>query len=69
MPCYDSRDSPDYVRAEEKAKQQVYIDKLTRMLCKLCKAYGSHDKDMPNDVFKWWQQHKKVDEERKESGR
>ncbi|KKL89681.1 hypothetical protein LCGC14_1912280 [marine sediment metagenome] len=72
MPCSDGRDGRIvYVENPEK------VDRLTRMLCSLCRAVDEHNNDqgvlspdcwvsMPNNIAKWWDEHKEQDRVRTE---
>ena len=66
MPCYDSRDEPDFVRREAKKEFQQDLDILTRLLCE---AMGYLDTrnigDGSDELRSWWKEHKKLDRERR----
>lgn len=67
MPCYDSRNSPDYVRQEVQAEMQGRVDQLTNWLCLTMgtlEQLGFHAKDP--ELHKWWEEHKAWDAARKE---
>lgn len=62
MPCYDDRNSPEVIYRESSEK----INKLTRMLCGLCRR-------TPNEMIKsipglwaWWVDHQAMDRRREE---
>ena len=52
MPCYDSRNEPDYVRAEAKLEFQADLDKLTRLLCEAMKLIDETYDDQYGDDAK-----------------
>lgn len=72
MPCYDSRnDNPQIVYRSGRKRDQKEIDRLTRMLCALCKRV---DRKYPHFVYPrelqaWWTAHKLVDKVRASIGR
>lgn len=61
MPCYytGSAEGDAELRAEESRK---LVTELTQMLCSLCEKIP--EKDLPQNVAKWYKKHRKVDEER-----
>ena len=70
MPCYDSRDSPDYVKKETRKEQQEYVDKLTRLLCRACYlvdeiAGGIPDEGNDAELVAWYTEHREVDRKRR----
>jgi hypothetical protein len=61
VPCYDSRSSPDYVRAE----MQGRVDELARWLCNalnLLEELGFNTSDP--ELRTWWENHKRFDIDR-----
>ena len=63
MPCYDSRNSTEYI--EEQYNKR--INELTQMLCALCqKVEGINPLIIAADVTlnAWWQEHQRKDMER-----
>lgn len=65
MPCSDQYSYAKDDRIEEYKKQN---DKLADMLCKILnKVYAEETyniEEFGNDIFQWWEEHKKFDEER-----
>lgn len=71
MPCYDHRNSPDYVRNEVQAEMQGRVDQLARWLCAVL---GSIEyvqqaplKMKDPELQNWWDTHKAWDNARKEA--
>lgn len=67
MPCYDHRNSPDYIRGE----MQQRVDQLARWLCSVL---GSLEviqqaplKLNDPELQDWWDTHKALDKARKEA--
>ena len=70
MPCYDSRSDSNYVRAEAKKEFQADLDKLTRMLCDMCKSTEKRDFPMPTvEIERWWTEHQMLDQMREDKTR
>jgi hypothetical protein len=69
MPCYDSRNEPDNIRAEAKRDFQADLDKLTRMLCRACavieKKANALELSMGAELSEWWERHKRLDKKRR----
>ena len=66
MPCYDHRDSPDYVRNEARAE----IDRMAQWLCHVLGALEKMGIDITQhdpELAKWWTEHKAFDGARKET--
>lgn len=68
MPCYDSRNDPEYIREEYLTKiddLRYQNDKLTQYLCGLCShAYPGHIDAVPG-LRAWWKSHQEFDRKRK----
>lgn len=66
MPCYDSRSSPDNVRAEAKKEFQADLDKLTRLLCEATRIiHRTQNMSLASEeLFKWHLGHLSLDVER-----
>jgi hypothetical protein len=64
MPCYDHRNHPDY-RGETGGSQQAEIDKLTAMLCSVCRQCAVYHIGIEVGINSWYQQHQLVDAARK----
>ena len=67
MPCYDHRNSPDYVRQEVQAEMQGRVNELANWLClamSTLEALGFDPKDAA--LRKWWEDHKQFDADKKE---
>jgi len=70
MPCRD-----DYpVRSEPTVSQKDFdavrsrLDKVTNLLCKLCKLAGVDERfSVDSDIYQWYQNHKAEDAKRKEA--
>ena len=70
MPCYDHRDSPDYVRKEVRAEMQKEIDRMAQWLCHVLGALEKMGIDITQhdpELAKWWTEHKAFDEARKDT--
>jgi hypothetical protein len=71
MPCYDHRNSPDYVRGEVQAEMQGKVDQLTRWLCSVLGTIehnqGKRLKLKDPELQAWWDTHKAWDTARKEA--
>lgn len=71
MPCYDHRNSPDYVRGEVQAEMQGKVDQLTRWLCSVLGTIESQQnkplKLRDPELQSWWDTHKAWDMARKEA--
>lgn len=68
MPCYDHRNSPEYVRAETEAAMQKKVDQLANWLCQALAALESLEiRPKDPEMLDWWQTHKAWDEVRKAS--
>ena len=62
MPCHDSRDEPENVRAETRREQQAYVDTLTRLLCEAMRTLEEVDLTgrtylLSDDLGDWWDEH------------
>lgn len=60
MPCYDGRDRCD---PDERNVYQLKIDRLTDLLCQAGRSYLNNE-EVPRSVLHWWEQHRKIDEQR-----
>lgn len=63
MPCYDHRNSPDYVRGEVQAEMQGKVDQLARWLCAVLTAVEAAQGGEPLKISDpalqdWWNTHK-----------
>jgi len=71
MPCYDHRNSPDYVRGEVQAEMQGKVDQLTKWLCSVLGTIESNQgkalKLKDPELQSWWDTHKAWDMARKEA--
>lgn len=64
MPCYDPRDHFDYEDMQtERRKMQDKLDKLTRMLCKICNEVPAAS-NVDAEIQEWFGQHKAFDDSR-----
>lgn len=67
MPCYDHRNSPDYVRSEMQEK----VDQLARWLCSVLgsiEAIQGHPVKLKDpELQDWWDTHKAWDNAMKEA--
>jgi hypothetical protein len=69
MPCYDSRSSPSYVRKEAREEFKKDLDNLTKWLCGILGVLEQSPvpfKIQDPELAEWWEEHKKLDEKRKE---
>lgn len=68
MPCYDSRNEPDYVRAEARREFRHNSD-VAEMLCWLMVKIQAQEPitEIPIELATWWIEHKARDEARVES--
>lgn len=71
MPCYDHRNSPDYVRAETEAKTEKERAQLARWLCSVLGSL-EHIQQAPlkltdPELQEWWDTHKAWDNARKQA--
>ncbi len=72
MPCYDSRNEPEYIYAEKNKEIESLRkrnDELTRMLCGLCTEIELAERwtfinSVPGLTW-WWEEHKAFDRKRK----
>jgi len=62
MPCYDHRDSPDYIRKEMSDK----VNNLTNLLCLQCKTSLRSGEKLHPSVAKWYLAHEQKDAMRKQ---
>ncbi len=60
MPCYDPRDAVSLGADKDE------IDELTRMLCAACQHLERNRLRIPPLVERWWFNHKKADQQRRE---
>ena len=71
MPCYDHRNSPDYVRGEVQAEMQGKVDQLARWLCSVLGSLEAIQqaplKLRDRELQDWWDTHKAWDKARKEA--
>ena len=71
MPCYDDRNSPEYVRGEVQAEMQGKVDRLTRWLCSVLGSLeaiqGAPIKLKDPELQDWWDTHKAWDNARKQA--
>lgn len=65
MPCYITGSSEGDARLELHETQKV-AQKVTRLLCALCRAWERGDENMPEGVSEWWEEHKAIDEKRRQ---
>jgi hypothetical protein len=64
MPCL----GPD--EGEYSAELSRDVDKLTRMLCEMCRRADAGKKGMPDgETAKWWKEHQKLDARREREER
>lgn len=66
MPCYDHRNSGDFIRAE----MQQEVDQLARWLCSILttiESSGIQIEIKDRELKSWWETHKAWDKARKES--
>lgn len=76
MPCNDGV-GPEYVDSYQRRIDQRRIDKLTRMLCSVCKEIDDlFDAEEGKTFIKgikglseWWEEHKQIDAQRLETER
>ena len=68
MPCYDSRNDRDYIVRDVSREYKRDIDKLTRMLCSLCKRLTQNGDTnylmMNQELRQWWEEHQIQDRRR-----
>lgn len=68
MPCYDHRNSPDYVRAEVTHEM---TGRITELAAWLCYALGTLESlglsPLDPKLKQWWEDHKDFDTKRKEN--
>lgn len=71
MPCYDHRNSPEYVRGEVQAEMQGRVDQLTRWLCSVLGSVEAIQqaplKLKDPELQDWWDTHKAWDLARKQA--
>jgi hypothetical protein len=60
MPCYDSRNEPDYVRREAREDFRHNSD-VAEMLCWILTNYGDSGIELTPDIKQWWEEHKSRD--------
>jgi hypothetical protein len=63
MPCYDSRDEPDYVRKEARDEFRHNSD-VAEMLCKILTLYPEATYTT-EEIQNWWKEHQERDRNRK----
>ena len=66
MPCRDSRDDDPHYLHDQIHQQRLAIDKLTRLLCGVCKLLDEIDtvRSWPRGLKTWWKKHMKLDAKR-----
>lgn len=69
MPCtYYTPEEERQLAARETEKYKAELDKVTRLLCDVCRAFGPDDKthffSEVRGLKSWWSKHKKKDANR-----
>jgi hypothetical protein len=61
MPCHDPRNEIDNKNNElEVTRLSLRCQELTRLLCSVGRAYNGHE-FVPDDVKRWWKEHREID--------
>lgn len=69
MPCYDSRNEPDNVRAEA-LREFTHNSPVAEMLCDLMRqADDGYVIDFSPELLAWWEEHKARDAAREKDAR
>ena len=64
MPCNSYQGNDEELDRKYEGKHEALANMLCR-LCKLCQTYDIEYFGLPEDIQKWFDDHKKWDEERK----
>lgn len=68
MPCRGPDEDYGY-RRDPNPRLVKERDKLTQMLCALCRIYDHEEESWPEDLRKWWSKHQELDRRREEKKR
>lgn len=60
MPCSDGQPPPRGIPEHQVEELKRRLDRVTQLLCAVCR----HHPDVPAEVWDWYEQHKKWDDER-----
>ena len=61
MPCVS-----DYLRDAGNEEDRKELDRVTRLLCAICKRLDAgRDVVLTSEMRRWWKRHKRADEERR----
>lgn len=62
MPCYDHRDSPDYIYQHTVKPLEARIDELAQWLCAvMLKVPAEKHHELPPELRTWWREHQVFD--------
>lgn len=64
MPCYYTGSAEGDAQLEAEIARKK-LTEVTAMLCELCDFVESEERNLPDHIAAWWDEHTKVDRERR----
>ena len=69
MPCYDHRSSAGWLEEHTVQPLKKQVDQYAVWLCHLLSGFSDdHVADLPDDLGKWWDEHRAFDHDRDPEG-